>query len=64
MVVYCVFDNVQILQNLGVLGLQCFGRASGDTARQKGLAIVVKHSVGEKLTLSDGHDCGRGQLSG
>jgi hypothetical protein len=64
MVVYCVFDNVQILQGLGVLGLQCFGCASGDTARQKRFTVIVKHSMREKLTLSDGHNCGGRQVAG
>ena len=63
MVVDGVADNVQTLQGLGVLGLQCFGCASGDTARQKRFVVVVKHSVREKLTLSDGHNCGGRQVS-
>ena len=64
MVVDGVADNVQTLQGLGVLGLQCFGCASGDTARQKRFVVVVKHSMREKLTLSDGHNCGGRHVSG
>ena len=63
MVVDSVFDSVQSLQSLGVLGLQCLGCASGDTARQKRLVVVVEYSVRKELTLADGDDGSRGQVS-
>lgn len=63
-VVYCVFDSVQVLQHLGVLCLQSLGRASGDTARQKRLVVVVKYSVRKELTLTNGDSCRGGQVAG
>ena len=60
MVVDGVFDSVQSLQSLGVLGLQCLGRASGDTARQKRLVVGVEYSMSKKITIADGDDGSRG----
>ena len=64
MVVDGVADNVQTLQGLGVLGLQCFGCASGDTTCQKRFTVICENPMRKELTLSDGHHCGGRQVAG